>query len=120
MQTEIYLSSANALAETGEIVSIDGKGNRVSSTLFGHKKVYFLIGRNKVADTYEKAVWRARNVASPARANQMNAQTPCAKKMDRCYDCSSPGRICRGLVTLWGPMMGAEAEVILINEDLGL
>ena len=120
MQADIYLTSANALAETGEIVNIDGKGNRVSSTLFGHKKVYFLIGHNKVTETYEQAVWRARNVASPVRANQLNAQTPCAKNMDRCYDCSSPGRICRGLVTLWGPMFGMAAEVILINEDLGL
>jgi hypothetical protein len=120
MQTDIYLTSANALAETGEIVNIDGKGNRVSSTLFGHKKVYFVIGANKVTETYDKAVWRARNIASPARAHQMNAQTPCAVKIDRCYDCSSPGRICRGLVTLWAPMFGMEAEVILINEALGL
>ena len=50
----------------------------------------------------------------------MNAKTPCAAKADKCYDCKSPGRICRGMVTLWGPMMGSEAEVILIEEDYGL
>ena len=53
MQTQVYLSSANGLAESGEIVNIDGTGNRVSATLFGHEKVYIVIGRNKLAPTYE-------------------------------------------------------------------
>ena len=56
MQTQVYLSSANGLAESGEIVNIDGTGNRVSATLFGHEKVYFVIGRNKLAPTYEAAL----------------------------------------------------------------
>ena len=84
------------------------------------KKVYYLIGRNKLTADYEKAVWRARNIAAPQRAKQLNAKTPCAEQADRCYDCKSPGRICRGLVTLWGPMMSMEAEILLIDEDLGL
>lgn len=120
MQTQIYLSSVNALAQTGELVNIDGAGNRVSSTLFGHEKVYYLIGRNKLTETYEQAVWRARNVAAPQRAKQLGAKTPCAAKAERCFDCKSPGRICRGLVTLWGPMLSMDAEVLLIDEDLGL
>ena len=44
-----YLLSANGLAETGEIINIDGTGNRVSSSLFGHKKVWFIVGSNKIA-----------------------------------------------------------------------
>lgn len=120
MDTEVYLTSANALAETGELVNIDGVGNRTASTLFGHKKVYFLVGRNKLVPTYEDAVWRARNVAAPHRAQQQNRRTPCAIKADRCYDCRSPERVCRGMVTLWGPMMGMEAEVLLIDEEFGL
>ena len=120
MTTDVYLSSANALAETGEIVNMDGNCNRIASMLFGHKKLYFLIGRNKLTATYDEAVWRVRNVASPKRAQQLNAKTPCAAKADRCYDCKSPGRICRGLLTLMGPSMALETEVILIDEDLGL
>ena len=117
---DIYLTSVNALAETGELVNIDGAGNRVASTLFGHEKVYFVIGRNKLAPTVDAAVWRARNIASPRNARRLGRKTPCAVKGDRCYDCRSPERICRGLVTLWGPMMGMEAEVLLIDEDLGM
>ena len=120
MTAGVYLTSVNALAETGELVNIDGAGNRVAATLFGHEKVYFVIGRNKLVPTYDEAVWRARNVAAPQRARQLGKKTPCAVKCDRCYDCKSPERVCRGLVTLWGPMMGMAAEVLLVDEDLGL
>ena len=120
MFTQVYLTSANGLAETGEILNIDGIGNRVAATLFGHEKVYFVIGRNKLAPTYDEALWRARNIASPQNARRLGKKTPCAVKGDRCYDCKSPDRICRGLVTLWGPMMGMETEILLVDEDLGL
>ena len=120
MDTDVYLASVNGLAETGELVNIDGAGNRVASTLFGHKKVYFVVGRNKLAPSYDEAVWRARNIVSPLNARRLGRKTPCAVKGDRCYDCRSPERICRGLVTLWAPMTGMEAEVLLIDEDLGM
>ena len=117
---QIYITSANGLAETGEILNIDGAGNRVAATLYGHEKVYFVIGRNKLAPTYDEALWRARNIAAPKNAQRLNRKTPCAVKADRCYDCKSPERICRGMVTLWGPMLGMEGEVLLVDEDLGL
>ena len=118
--TDVYITSANALAETGEIVNIDGNGNRVSSTLYGHQKVYFLVGVNKIAPDFEAALWRARNVAGPHRAQQLGKKTPCAVKADRCYDCKSPDRVCNAMVTLWGPMTGMETEILLVDEDLGL
>lgn len=117
---KVYISSANGLAETGEIINIDGSGNRVAATLYGHQKVCFVIGRNKLAPTYDEALWRARNIASPKNAQRLGKKTPCAVKGDRCYDCKSPERICRGLVVLWGPMLGMETEVLLVDEDLGL
>ncbi len=118
---QVYLTSANGLAESGEILNIDGAGNRVASTLYGHERLIFVIGRNKLAPTYEEALWRARNIAAPKNAQRLGAKTPCAAKGDRCYDCKSPGRICRGLVVLWEPMMGKEqtTEVLLVDEDLG-
>ncbi|MEG1593452.1 MAG: lactate utilization protein [Oscillibacter sp.] len=116
---QVYLSSANALAESGELINIDGVGNRVASTLFGHEKVYFVVGKNKIAPSYEEALWRARNIAAPQNAKKLGKNTPCAIKGDRCYDCKSPERICRALTVLWEPMMGMETEIVLINEDLG-
>lgn len=118
--TDVYISSVNGLAETGELINIDGTGNRVASTLFGHKKVYFVVGKNKIASDCEKALWRARNIASPKNAQRIGVNTPCAVKGDKCYDCKSPQRICRGLVVLWEKPKAIESmEVILIDEELG-
>ena len=119
MTSDVYLTSVNGLAETGELINIDGTGNRVSGELFGHKKVYFVVGRNKLAPTYHEALWRARNVASPKNAQRLGVKTPCALRADHCYDCKSPQRICRGLVVLWERMKSCEMEVVLIDEDLG-
>lgn len=119
-QADVYIASANGLAETGEIINIDGAGNRIASTLYGHEKVYFVIGRNKLAPTYDEALWRARNIAAPKNAQRLGKKTPCAVKGDRCYDCKSPDRICCGLAVLWTAMMGMEMEVILVDEELGL
>ena len=102
---DVYLLSPNAIAEsTGEIINIDGTGNRVSSSLFGHKKVFFIAGKNKLAPDFDSALWRARNVAAPKNAQRLGRKTPCAIKGDRCYDCDSPERICRGLVVHYGKM----------------
>ena len=120
MNTDVYITSVNGLAETGELINIDGTGNRVASTLFGHQRVYFVVGVNKIAPDYDAALWRARNIAAPKNAQRLGRKTPCAVKGDRCYDCQSPERICRGLTVLWGPMMGTQVtEVLLINQELG-
>ena len=116
---DIYLTSINAIAETGELINIDGTGNRVASSLYGHKKVYFVAGTNKIAENYDAALWRARNIASPLNAQRLKKRTPCAIKGDKCYDCKSPDRICNGLVVLWNKMNSCDMEVVLIGEDLG-
>ena len=116
---EVYLSSVNGLAETGEIVNIDGRCNRVSAILFGHETVYLVVGRNKIAKDYENALFRARNVAAPRNAKRLGRQTPCAVKGDRCYDCNSPDRICCTLSVQWCKPMGADVEILLIDADLG-
>ena len=116
---EIYISSANGLAETGEIVNIDGACNRVASIFYGHEKVYLVIGANKLSKDYDSALHRARNVASPLNAKRLGVKTPCAVKGDRCYDCNSPERICRGLSVLWSKPMAGEIEVVLVREELG-
>ena len=117
---DVYLLSANAVAaDTGEIINIDGTGNRVASSLYGHKKVYFVVGRNKVAPDFESALHRARNVAAPKNAQRLGRNTPCAAKADRCYNCNGPERICRGLVVLYKKMTSMDMEVVLIDQEAG-
>ena len=118
-EADIYISSVNGLAETGEIINIDATGNRVAAIFYGHKKVYLVIGKNKLAEDYDKALWRARNIASPKNAKRLGVNTPCAVNADRCYDCNSPQRICRGLVVLWEKPLTSDIEILLVNEDLG-
>ncbi len=117
---QVYLTSVNGLAETGELINIDGTGNRVASAIFGHEEVYYIVGVNKLAPDYDKALWRARNIASPKNAQRLGKATPCAAKGDRCYDCSSPQRICRALTVLWEAPGGiGKSEVVLIDQELG-
>lgn len=117
--TKVYISSVNGAAETGELINIDNTGNRVSDTLYGHDTVYLIIGKNKIEPTYEKAFWRARNIAGPKNAQRMGINTPCARNGDKCYNCNSPERICRALTVLWECPVGCEYDIILVNEDLG-
>ncbi|MCI8758149.1 MAG: LUD domain-containing protein [Oscillospiraceae bacterium] len=117
---EIYLLSANGIAgDTGEILNIDGTGNRVSSSLYGHRKVYLLAGRNKISPNFHSALQRVRNVVAPKNAQRLGRKTPCAARGDRCYDCDSPERICRGLTVLYKKMGSMDMEVVLVDQELG-
>jgi L-lactate utilization protein LutB len=114
-EAEIYLTSANGLAETGEIINIDGNCNRVTSAMYGHKKVYLVVGSNKIAPDYDSALWRARNIAAPLNAQRLNRKNPCAVMGDKCYNCKSPERICRALTVLWCKPTPIEIEVVLVD-----
>lgn len=116
---DYYISSVNGVAMTGEIINIDGRCNRVSEIFYGHKKVILIVGKNKLAPDYDSALFRARNIAAPKNAQRLKLKTPCAVKADKCYNCSSPDRICNGLAVLWSRPYGCEYEIILVDENLG-
>ena len=116
---DVYLSSANALSEDGEILNIDGSGNRVAGMLFGHEKVYIVVGTNKIAPDYDAALYRARNTAAVQNCARLGKKTPCQAD-GSCHDCRSPERICRALTVQWTPMNGMETEVVLIDGDFGM
>lgn len=115
----IYMSSVNGLSMNGEIINIDGTANRISSIFYGHKKVYLILGVNKIAENYEAALDRAKNIAAVNNAKRLNRDTPCVK-LGKCVDCLSKDRICCGLsVLLHKPYGISEYEVIIINKELG-
>lgn len=115
----VYISSVNAISMEGDIINIDATGNRVAAISFGPNDVYFVVGKNKITEDYESAMYRARNVAAPLNAKRLNRKTPCAAKAERCYDCKSPERICRNFSIFRECPVGAKYHVILINESLG-
>ena len=120
-KAQVYILSANALSETGEIVNIDGNGNRVAAMFYGHERVIFLVGINKLTPDLPSAIDRARNVASPLNARRLQRKTPCAlSEPMRCHDCQSPERICSGMAILLEKMGSIpEMNVYLIGEELG-
>lgn len=120
MSADVYVMSANAIAEdTGEILNIDAFGNRVASSLFGHKKVYMVAGKNKISPNFAEAYSRLRNVVAPKNAVRLKKKTPCAVKGDRCYNCDSPDRICNALVVHYKKVSSMDMEIVLVNEELG-
>lgn len=116
---QVYISSANAVAATGELVNIDGAGNRIAMTLYGPREVYFVVGENKLCPNLPAALHRAQNVAAPKNAHRLQVKTPCASKGDRCYNCASPERICRCTAVLNRAPSVTPTTVIFVDEDLG-
>lgn len=117
---DAYILSANGVSETGEIVNIDGTGNRVAASIFGPKKVYYVVGKNKIAPDLHSAIRRAKDIAAAKNAVRLNRKTPCvANGGDKCYNCNSPERICNATVIIERPCGGMEVELLFINEELG-
>lgn len=116
--SDVYLTSANAISEDGVIVNIDGNGNRVAVITWGPKKVIFIIGMNKVAQTVEAALVRARSTASPINAQRFDINTPC-KTDGTCHNCNSPESICSYVHFLRNSRNKGRHVVVLVGEDLG-
>ena len=119
MQTQVYLSSANGLAESGEIVNIDGTGNRLAALCFGPKQVLVLCSAGKIQPTTETTVSRARNTAAPANALRFGGKTPCAAD-GLCHNCLSPDCICNQILLTRACRPAGRIHVFLIGEELGL
>ena len=114
-----FLMSSNAISKDGQLVNIDGNGNRVAAMCFGPRQVVVVAGMNKVLGTLDDAVARARNVAAPANAQRFGVKTPCGLT-GQCGDCTSPDCICSKLVITRFCMPERRIKVVLVGEDLGL
>ncbi|MBN2062533.1 MAG: lactate utilization protein [Deltaproteobacteria bacterium] len=115
---DCFMCSANAISATGEIINIDGAGNRTNAMTFGTRKVIIVAGMNKVVSDLDSALKRAMEVAAPIRAKSLGMETPCAET-GRCSNCSSPMRICRITTILHRRPIMTDITVVLINETLG-
>ncbi len=113
-----YVCSANAITMGGKIVNIDGFGNRLAATLFGPKKVYMVIGSNKIATDLDAAMDRVKNVACPANAKRLKLNTPCAF-VGHCTDCASPERMCNATLIFDRKPNSHPIEILLVKEELG-
>ncbi|MFB3886532.1 MAG: lactate utilization protein [Thermodesulfobacteriota bacterium] len=116
--SDVFLTSANAVTLSGEIVSIDGFGNRISSMTFGPKEVIIVAGQNKIVRDVGEGVNRIKTWAAPMNAKRFGADTPCAR-LGRCTDCDSAERICRGILIMERRPFATPTLVVIVMEDLG-
>ncbi len=115
---DCFFCSANAVAETGEIVNVDGIGNRSAAMTFGPGKVIIVAGMNKVVPDLDAAFTRIREQAAPMRARSLEIKTPCAET-GICNDCRSSHRICNITTILHYKPMLTRVAVVLVNQALG-
>ncbi len=119
MLAQTFITSANALSMDGQMVNIDGTGNRVAAIVYGPESVIVIAGMNKVADTLEDAVARARKVAAPTNAQRFSFDTPC-KVTGTCADCKSLECICNQVLVTRNCRPAGRIKFVLVGEDLGL
>ena len=119
LTADVFLTGANALSLDGQMVNIDGNGNRVAAIVYGPDSVIVVAGMNKVCDTLEQAVQRARSIAAPANAQRFRIATPC-NSTGSCHNCTSADCICNQLLITRHCRPAGRIKFILVGEDLGL
>lgn len=120
LNADVYLASSNAVTKQGEIVNIDGTGNRVTGMYYGPKKVILVIGQQKLVDGgINAAIARIKRYACPPNAKRLGLDTPCAHtgvcNPDQCGD----DCMCRVTTVLNRPSRGRDVTVILVKEAIG-
>lgn len=115
---DVFITGANALSIDGQMVNIDGNGNRVAAIVYGPRSVVVIAGMNKVTDSLEAAVVRARTVAAPMNTQRFGLQTPCSVT-GVCGNCKGDG-ICNQMLITRNSKPAGRIKVILVGEDLGL
>ena len=119
MFADVFLTSANGLSLDGEMVNIDGQGNRVAAIVYGPREVLVIAGMNKVSDTLEDALTRARTVAAPLNQQRFMLNNPCTAT-GTCADCKSETCICNQILITRHCRPVGRIKFILVGEDLGL
>ena len=119
LTADTFLMSSNAITEDGQLVNMDGNGNRVAALIYGPRQVIVVAGLNKVAKDLDAAIARVRGTAAPTNAQRFNINTPC-KVTGTCADCKCPDSICANMVVTRLCKPNGKIKVILVGENLGM
>lgn len=118
INSDLYLMSSNAITFDGQLVNVDGRGNRVCNLIYGPKTVIIIAGMNKVVKTLDDAMNRVYNEAAPINAVRLERDTPCAK-LGACAECLAKDCICANTVITRRSHIAGRIKVILVGESLG-
>jgi hypothetical protein len=116
---DVLVTGTNAVTVNGKLVNIDAVGNRVASMIFGPRKAFIVVGRNKIVKDVDEALYRIKNIIAPYHARVKEFATPCAKT-GKCVDCNAAKRICSVTTIMEKKPWRTDLTVILVDEDLGL
>jgi len=115
---DVYLCSTNAVTEAGELVNIDGTGNRVAAMVFGPGRNIIVISKNKITSGLDAAQKRVKEIACPKNALRLSLSTPCALT-GKCNDCDAKDRMCNVTTIISSPPGKRDMHILLVNEDMG-
>lgn len=115
---DFFITGANALSMDGQMVNIDGNGNRVGAIIYGPKNVIVVAGMNKVCATLEDALQRARTIAAPMNQQRFGLPNPCTVT-GSCADCLSESCICNQIVITRHCKPAGRIKFVLVGEELG-
>ena len=118
LTADVFLCGANALSLDGQMVNIDGTGNRVAAIAYGPDMILVIAGMNKVCDTLEDAVTRARTIAAPMNKQRFPFKTPC-EVTGACADCKSEESICNQILITRNCRPAGRIKFVLVGEELG-
>ena len=119
LRADVFLTGANGISLDGQMVNIDGTGNRVAAIIYGPKTVLVIAGMNKVEDTLDAAMNRARTVAAPMNQQRFGFNNPCTVT-GSCADCKSVQCICNQIVITRHCRPVGRIKFILVGGELGL
>ncbi|MCI8590546.1 MAG: lactate utilization protein [Clostridiales bacterium] len=117
---DTFLMSANAISADGQLVNIDGTGNRVAALCYGPKNVLVVAGMNKVASTIDSALLRARHTAAPLNSMRFPSDHRPCYQTGQCANCTHPDTICAQIVITRVCKPAGRIKVILIGEEFGM
>lgn len=116
---DVFLTGANGLSLDGQMVNIDGQGNRVAAIVYGPRNILVVAGMNKVEDTLEAAMNRARTVAAPMNCQCFDLNNPCSVT-GTCANCKNETSICNQILITRNCRPAGRIKFILVGEDLGM
>ncbi|MCK4352378.1 lactate utilization protein [candidate division WOR-3 bacterium] len=118
LTAEYFVTGTNALTINGELINLDGVGNRVAGITYGPKNVIIVVGINKIVNSIEEGIKRVKDYAAILNCKRLNLDTPCVKT-GKCTDCDVPDRICNHLLITYRQRNKGRVTIVIIDEELG-
>ena len=125
--SDVFLTSSNAISEKGELINVDGFGNRGAALVYGPKSVVVVVGKNKIVKNAQEGFRRIKEIAAPKNCQRLAKNNYCAHK-NECMaigedsftdGCNSETRICCSYIVQSYQVIKDRIKVIICNQDLG-